>query len=93
MIGKSCDGTIANGVAATGVEGLRTIVPIGAISSWYDYYFAAGRPALRLRPRLALRLRREPRGPRHAAPPSSRSSSTRRPAPATGPGCGTSATT
>ncbi|MEO3974665.1 Xaa-Pro dipeptidyl-peptidase [Streptomyces sp. CAU 1734] len=44
MIGKSYDGTIANGVAATGVEGLRTIVPIGAISSWYDYYFAKGAP-------------------------------------------------
>lgn len=37
MIGKSYDGTLANGVAATGVEGLETIVPIGAISSWYDY--------------------------------------------------------
>ncbi|MER6349439.1 Xaa-Pro dipeptidyl-peptidase [Streptomyces sp. NPDC001595] len=44
MIGKSYDGTIANGVAATGVEGLETIVPIGAISSWYDYYFAKGAP-------------------------------------------------
>ncbi|RLV10286.1 Xaa-Pro dipeptidyl-peptidase [Streptomyces griseocarneus] len=42
MIGKSYDGTIANAVAATGVEGLRTIVPIGGISSWYDYYFAKG---------------------------------------------------
>ncbi|HEV2782899.1 MAG TPA: Xaa-Pro dipeptidyl-peptidase [Actinophytocola sp.] len=38
MIGKSWDGTIANGVAATGVDGLATIVPISAISSWYDYY-------------------------------------------------------
>jgi X-Pro dipeptidyl-peptidase len=37
MIGKSYDGTFANGVAATGVEGLTTIVPISAISSWYDY--------------------------------------------------------
>ncbi|WP_144123792.1 Xaa-Pro dipeptidyl-peptidase [Catellatospora sichuanensis] len=37
MIGKSWDGTVANAVAATGVEGLETIVPIGAISSWYDY--------------------------------------------------------
>jgi len=37
MIGKSWDGTIANGVAATGVAGLKTIVPISAISSWYDY--------------------------------------------------------
>ncbi|ORT53865.1 Xaa-Pro dipeptidyl-peptidase [Streptomyces sp. CB03238] len=44
MIGKSWDGTIANGIAATGVEGLKTIVPIGAISSWYDYYFAKGAP-------------------------------------------------
>ncbi|MFD9222591.1 Xaa-Pro dipeptidyl-peptidase [Streptomyces sp. NPDC060064] len=44
MIGKSYDGTIANGVAATGVEGLKTIVPISAISSWYDYYFAKGAP-------------------------------------------------
>ncbi|MEV3853619.1 Xaa-Pro dipeptidyl-peptidase [Streptomyces sp. NPDC050095] len=42
MIGKSYDGTIANGVAATGVEGLKTIVPIGGISSWYDYYFQQG---------------------------------------------------
>ncbi|MCH0541676.1 Xaa-Pro dipeptidyl-peptidase [Streptomyces sp. MUM 203J] len=44
MIGKSWDGTIANGVAATGVEGLRTIVPIAAISSWYEYYFSQGAP-------------------------------------------------
>ncbi|WP_431041369.1 Xaa-Pro dipeptidyl-peptidase [Streptomyces sp. P1-3] len=44
MIGKSYDGTVANGVAATGVKGLKTIVPIGAISSWYDYYFAKGAP-------------------------------------------------
>ncbi|MEV0281911.1 Xaa-Pro dipeptidyl-peptidase [Streptomyces sp. NPDC050610] len=42
MIGKSYDGTVANGVAATGVDGLKTIVPIGGISSWYDYYFAKG---------------------------------------------------
>ena len=37
MIGKSWDGSIANGVAATGVEGLSTVVAISAISSWYDY--------------------------------------------------------
>ena len=37
MIGKSYDGTLANGVAATGVEGLKTIVPICAISAWYNY--------------------------------------------------------
>ncbi|RYG72203.1 Xaa-Pro dipeptidyl-peptidase [Lentibacillus lipolyticus] len=47
MIGKSYDGTIANGVAATGVEGLETIVPIGAISSWYDYYRYGGIPFYR----------------------------------------------
>lgn len=44
MIGKSWDATIANGVAATGVKGLKTIVPIAGISSWYDYYFAKGAP-------------------------------------------------
>ncbi|KUL48376.1 X-prolyl-dipeptidyl aminopeptidase [Streptomyces sp. NRRL F-4489] len=44
MIGKSWDATIANGVAATGVPGLETIVPISGISSWYDYYFAQGAP-------------------------------------------------
>ncbi len=37
MIGKSYDGTLANAVASTGVQGLDTIVPISAISSWYDY--------------------------------------------------------
>lgn len=37
MIGKSYDGTLANGVAATGIAGLKTIVPISAIDSWYDY--------------------------------------------------------
>ncbi|MDH6109492.1 X-Pro dipeptidyl-peptidase [Kitasatospora sp. MAP12-15] len=44
MIGKSWDGTIANGVAATGVQGLKTIVPISSISSWYDYYRSDGAP-------------------------------------------------
>jgi X-Pro dipeptidyl-peptidase len=37
MIGKSYSGTLANGVAATGVDGLTTIVPISAISDWYRY--------------------------------------------------------
>ncbi|MFY0407727.1 CocE/NonD family hydrolase [Solicola sp. PLA-1-18] len=44
MIGKSYDGTLANGVAATGVKGLETIVPIGGISSWYDYDRYQGLP-------------------------------------------------
>jgi X-Pro dipeptidyl-peptidase len=42
MIGKSYDGTLANATAATGVEGLSTIVPISAISSWYDYVRSNG---------------------------------------------------
>ncbi|MFH9726625.1 Xaa-Pro dipeptidyl-peptidase [Streptomyces sp. NPDC017254] len=50
MIGKSWDGTIANGVAATGVEGLKTIVPIGAISSWYDYFHSQGAPLYNANP-------------------------------------------
>jgi X-Pro dipeptidyl-peptidase len=42
MIGTSYNGTLPNAVATTGVEGLETIVPIAAISSWYDYYRANG---------------------------------------------------
>ncbi|PRX95474.1 X-Pro dipeptidyl-peptidase [Allonocardiopsis opalescens] len=42
MMGVSYNGTLPNAVAATGVEGLRTIVPIAAISSWYDYYRSDG---------------------------------------------------
>ena len=42
MVGVSYNGTLANMVATTGVEGLRTIVPTSAIASWYDYYRANG---------------------------------------------------
>jgi X-Pro dipeptidyl-peptidase len=42
MIGTSYDGTLPNAVAATGVEGLEALVPVSAISSWYDYYRAGG---------------------------------------------------
>ncbi|GII24123.1 Xaa-Pro dipeptidyl-peptidase [Planosporangium mesophilum] len=42
MIGKSWDGSVANAVAATGIDGLATVVPIAAISSWYDYYRVNG---------------------------------------------------
>lgn len=42
MIGKSYDGSLANGVAATGVAGLTTIVPIDAISDWYRYSRTGG---------------------------------------------------
>lgn len=44
MIGVSWDGTIANAVASTGVKGLETIVPVAAISSWYDYTRGNGIP-------------------------------------------------
>ncbi len=37
MVGLSYDGTLAEAAAAEGVAGLKTIVPEGAISSWYDY--------------------------------------------------------
>nr|WP_256371060.1 Xaa-Pro dipeptidyl-peptidase [Halobacillus sp. Marseille-Q1614] len=42
MMGVSYNGTLPNAAATTGVEGLETIVPIAAISSWYDYYRANG---------------------------------------------------
>lgn len=42
MIGQSYNGTLPQAVATTGVQGLKTIVPIAAISSWYDYYRANG---------------------------------------------------
>ncbi|GAA3529991.1 Xaa-Pro dipeptidyl-peptidase [Amycolatopsis ultiminotia] len=38
MMGVSYNGTLPEAVASTGVEGLETIVPIAAISSWYQYY-------------------------------------------------------
>jgi X-Pro dipeptidyl-peptidase len=42
MTGVSYNGTLPNMVATTGVDGLRTIVPVSAIASWYDYYRANG---------------------------------------------------
>src|SRR3954454_5282566 len=42
MIGKSYDGTLSNGVAATGVAGLKTIVPLSSISAWYNYSRTGG---------------------------------------------------
>ncbi|WP_026410936.1 Xaa-Pro dipeptidyl-peptidase [Actinomadura oligospora] len=38
MIGQSYDGTLPNMAAATGVDGLKAIVPIAGISDWYGYY-------------------------------------------------------
>lgn len=42
MMGVSYNGTLPNAVAGTGVEGLEAIVPIAAISNWYDYYRSDG---------------------------------------------------
>jgi X-Pro dipeptidyl-peptidase len=42
MIGTSYNGTLPNAVATTGVEGLEAIIPVSAISDWYDYYRANG---------------------------------------------------
>ncbi|MFI5807039.1 Xaa-Pro dipeptidyl-peptidase [Streptomyces sp. NPDC051561] len=42
MMGISYNGTLPTAVAATGVKGLKAIVPISGISSWYDYYRAGG---------------------------------------------------
>ncbi len=42
MIGVSYNGTLPTMVATTGVEGLKAIVPIAAISNWYNYYRANG---------------------------------------------------
>lgn len=42
MSGRSYRGTLPIGIAATGVKGLKTIVPVAAISSWYDYYRTNG---------------------------------------------------
>lgn len=42
MIGVSYNATLANAAAATGVRGLRAIVPVSGISSWYDYYRSQG---------------------------------------------------
>ncbi|MEU6846293.1 Xaa-Pro dipeptidyl-peptidase [Streptomyces sp. NPDC046716] len=42
MMGISYNGTLPTAVATTGVKGLKAIVPISGISSWYDYYRANG---------------------------------------------------
>lgn len=42
MSAKSYLGTMCIGVAATGVEGLKAIIPEAGICSWYDYYKCGG---------------------------------------------------
>lgn len=42
MSAKSYLGTMCIGVAATGVEGLKTVIPEAGIVNWYDYYRCNG---------------------------------------------------
>lgn len=42
MTGKSYDGALTYGVAATGVQGLTTVVPIDGITDWYRYSRTGG---------------------------------------------------
>lgn len=42
MSAKSYLGTMCIGVAATGVEGLKTILPEAGICNWYNYYRCGG---------------------------------------------------
>ncbi|AYY15191.1 Xaa-Pro dipeptidyl-peptidase [Actinobacteria bacterium YIM 96077] len=42
MTGTSYNGTLPIAAAATGVEGLEAIVPVAAISEWYEYYRSNG---------------------------------------------------
>lgn len=44
MTGLSWAGTTTFGVASTGVEGLKTVVPAAGIASWYDYFNSQGSP-------------------------------------------------
>ena len=42
MTGLSWAGTSTFGVGATGIQGLKTIVPAAGIASWYDYFNSQG---------------------------------------------------
>ena len=42
MIGVSYDGTLTIAAATTGVDGLKAIVPVSPVSSWYEYYRSNG---------------------------------------------------
>ncbi|HEY0543529.1 MAG TPA: Xaa-Pro dipeptidyl-peptidase [Actinoallomurus sp.] len=42
MAGKSYDGTLPLATAATGVAGLKTVVSLSGVASWYDYYRGDG---------------------------------------------------
>ncbi|WP_166345319.1 Xaa-Pro dipeptidyl-peptidase [Phytoactinopolyspora limicola] len=42
MTGTSYNGTLPIAAATTGVEGLEAIIPVAAISEWYDYFRSNG---------------------------------------------------
>ena len=42
MTGQSYDGTLPIATATSGVKGIKAILPVAAISSWYDYYRGNG---------------------------------------------------
>lgn len=42
MIGTSYDGTLALAAATTGVDGLKAIIPVAPVSSFYEYYRSNG---------------------------------------------------
>ena len=44
MTGTSYGGTLAFEVAVTGVKGLKTIIPVAGIASWYEYSNSQGVP-------------------------------------------------
>ena len=45
MTGRSYAGAMAYEVACTGVEGLKTIVPVAGVASWYSYLNTQGIPS------------------------------------------------
>jgi len=42
MLGASYDGTLALAAATTGVDGLKAIIPVSPVSSFYEYYRSNG---------------------------------------------------
>ena len=46
MTGCSYGGTLPFSVATTGVKGLKTIIPVAGIASWYDYTNSQGVPTI-----------------------------------------------
>ena len=46
MTGCSYGGTLPFAVATTGVKGLKTIIPVAGIASWYDYTNSQGVPTI-----------------------------------------------